>query len=199
LDPLEDLLGVEAVTKARACWTRPVDRDELLAPRQEEQTAALRRLGLTAAPPQGFLALHPGSGGRSKCWPVERFLQLARQAQREDYTPVVFLGPADDECRRAIQAASRVPAPPGFLLADSLPLREVLALLALARAYVGNDSGVTHLAARAGPTLALFGPTDPRVWRPLGPAVRVLRAPKGELARLSCETVWQALCADFRF
>jgi ADP-heptose:LPS heptosyltransferase len=50
------------------------------------------------------------------------------------------------------------------------------ALLARAGAYVGNDSGVTHLAAASGaPTIALFGPTDPRVWAPLGPRVEVIR------------------------
>jgi ADP-heptose:LPS heptosyltransferase len=48
--------------------------------------------------------------------------------------------------------------------------------LARARLYVGNDSGITHLAAAAGaPVLALFGPSDPEIWAPRGPNVRVAR------------------------
>jgi heptosyltransferase III len=61
--------------------------------------------------------------------------------------------------------------------ARSLPLRTLAATLARASVYVGNDSGVTHLAAAAGtPAVAIFGPTDPAQWSPLGRAVRVLRA-----------------------
>jgi ADP-heptose:LPS heptosyltransferase len=56
-----------------------------------------------------------------------------------------------------------------------LPLPQLAAKLAAAALYIGNDSGVTHLAAAAGaPTIALFGPTDPATWAPIG-TVRVLR------------------------
>jgi heptosyltransferase III len=62
------------------------------------------------------------------------------------------------------------------ILTDLESLRQVLAG---ARAYVGNDAGPTHLAAQMGvPTLALFGPTDPAMWRPIGPSVRVLAPPR---------------------
>jgi len=55
-------------------------------------------------------------------------------------------------------------------------LYELACWLGRARLYVGNDSGITHLAAAAGaPVLALFGPTDPSVWVPRGPNVRVAR------------------------
>jgi ADP-heptose:LPS heptosyltransferase len=48
-------------------------------------------------------------------------------------------------------------------------------VIAGARAFVGNDSGPTHLAAQLGiPTIALFGPTDPRCWSPVGPAVSIV-------------------------
>lgn len=53
---------------------------------------------------------------------------------------------------------------------------ELAELLTRARTYIGNDSGPTHLAGIMGmATVALFGPTDPRVWKPLGPDVRVIR------------------------
>ena len=64
---------------------------------------------------------------------------------------------------------------PGALhIAD---LFELARFLAGARAYIGNDSGITHLAAAVGvPTVALFGPTDPMVWGPRGQAVRIITA-----------------------
>jgi lipopolysaccharide heptosyltransferase III len=66
---------------------------------------------------------------------------------------------------------------PNAVLADALHPRQLGALLSRAGLFVGNDSGVTHLAAAAGaPTVALFGPTDPAQWAPVGPAVVVVRA-----------------------
>jgi heptosyltransferase-2 len=115
----------------------------------------------------GALAIHPGSGGRRKCWPAEAFAAAARDLGG----PVLLLeGPADAE--PAAEVARRLP--PGSLLAHAatLDLSQIAALLACCRLYLGNDSGVSHLAAALGiPTLAVFGPTDPAVWAPLGPGV----------------------------
>jgi ADP-heptose:LPS heptosyltransferase len=66
------------------------------------------------------------------------------------------------------------PALPGAVRIDDL--YELACWLAKARLYIGNDSGITHLAAAVGtPVLALFGPTDPEVWAPRGRHVRVGR------------------------
>ncbi len=71
-------------------------------------------------------------------------------------------------------------------------LFELARFLAGARAYIGNDSGITHLAAALGiPTLALFAPTDPAVWGPRGKAVRIIRSET--MADISPETVVDAL------
>ena len=57
-------------------------------------------------------------------------------------------------------------------------LFDLAKFIAGARAYIGNDSGITHLAAAVGtPTVAVFGPTDPAVWGPRGPRVRIVRSP----------------------
>jgi len=62
-----------------------------------------------------------------------------------------------------------------FISARNLNLAQVAALLCRADLYLGNDSGITHLAAAVGaPTVALFGPSDPRRWAPRGPTVRLL-------------------------
>ena len=74
-------------------------------------------------------------------------------------------------------------------------LFELARFLAGARAYIGNDSGITHLAAAVGiPTIALFGPTDPAVWAPRGKKVIVIHA--AEIAAIPPEAVLAAL-SDF--
>ena len=61
---------------------------------------------------------------------------------------------------------------------------------------MGNDSGISHLAAAFGaPVVALFGPTDPAVWRPIGPGVRALRSPTGRMQDLGVEDVSAACLA----
>lgn len=120
--------------------------------------------------PDRFLALHPGSGTPRKNWPAERYAELAR-AVSPDVPFLVVEGPAD---AHAVGPLLRFPA---AVPASHLPLRTLGALLADSGAFVGNDSGITHLAAAAGAsTLALFGSTDPAQWGPVGAAVRTLRA-----------------------
>jgi ADP-heptose:LPS heptosyltransferase len=74
--------------------------------------------------------------------------------------------------------------------ARDLPARVLGAVLAHAGLYVGNDSGVSHLAAAWGaPVLALFGPTDPAQWAPVGPRVKVLRAKDEKMESLERQDV----------
>lgn len=136
---------------------------------------------LLRALPPGFLAVHPGSGSPAKNWRADRFLALAGRLSAG--RPWLLLaGPAEPD------VGSRPPE--GALVARDLPLRVLGAILSRAGLYVGNDAGVTHLAAAAGAkTLALFGPTDPAVWAPLGRAVRTLRGPRAALDGLPLERV----------
>jgi heptosyltransferase-3 len=123
-----------------------------------------------------------------KCWPAERFAKLLVEVScNQGVTPLVFFGPADESVREAFEAA----VPPGVMweCAAERTQREVLALLSQCRVFVGNDSGLSHLAARACPVVTLFGPTDPRRWTPLGPRVRVLEAPGGKMDSMSVDTV----------
>jgi hypothetical protein len=128
------------------------------------------------------LVVHPGSGGKAKRWPADRFAALARRFR----SSLVLLGPAE---------ADLAPVFDGLAVAHDWPLRQVVATLAAAGAFVGNDSGVSHLASWLCPTLALFGPTDPTVWSPAGPRAHVLAAPGGDLARLTVDEVAQHLPA----
>jgi len=190
LAPLAALLGVGAADWPQA--PRPLAGHPLLGPSRAEIEEALHHAALTAPPEEGILALHPGSGGVAKCWPAERFARLAMAAAAEwRTTPVFLIGPADREAWATIR--SRLPPALAAHALVERPLREVLALLSLARAYVGNDSGISHLAALASPTLALFGPSDPLVWHPLGRRVVVLRAEGGAISRLGLEDVLDSL------
>lgn len=190
LAALEPRGGASAWPAPQAAATHP-----LLRPTPGDFDAALRTLGLPTGPARGILAIHPGSGGISKRWPVERFAAAAAAAERRwGVTPIFLLGPAEGRLAAPLEAALTANSPGAApLILRERPLREVLALLSLARAYLGNDSGISHLAARACPTLALFGPSDPRVWHPLGPRAAVLRAPEGRLEALPVEAVLDGL------
>jgi ADP-heptose:LPS heptosyltransferase len=117
----------------------------------------------------GFLAVHPGSGSPAKTWPADRFAALT-DALHAGRPWLLVEGPADAAAAQAMAALPRA------VHARGLSARGLGALLARARLYVGNDSGVSHVAAAWGaPTLALFGPTDPGVWAPVGPRVVCVR------------------------
>lgn len=153
--------------------------------------ARLTRLGLAG---RRWVAVHPGSGSASKNWPVERLATLVeRLPSTVGASALVLAGPADEDA--VAQLLARLAPPP--LLVRDLPLPELAAALQHADAYVGNDSGPTHLAAMLGrPTLALFGPTDPALWAPRGPRVRVLHHPP--LADLAPDVVLNALAGLLR-
>lgn len=136
------------------------------------------------------VVLAPGSGGRAKCWPRERWLQLAARCAAAGDDVVVLVGPVEQER----DDPRRWPWPDAcdFLVAPALP--ELAARLGRTSGFVGNDSGTTHLAAMVGtPTVALFGPTDPAVWAPTGPRVVVCRG--GPAFALAVDEAAAALAA----
>jgi heptosyltransferase III len=134
------------------------------------------------------IAIHPGSGSERKCWPIERFAAVIEWLWRRQHPVLVLIGPADDE-RLAYLRHNLAPPSPGMLrLLVNAPLIEVARQLQQCCCYLGNDSGITHLAALLGlPTMALFGSSDPLVWRPPGRLVRVIY--ESDLANLPVETV----------
>lgn len=104
---------------------------------------------------QDFVIVHPFASSPKKRWPFERFQELARRIGNVRWCA----GPEEP-----LHDAMRVP-----------DLYDLACWIATARAYIGNDSGITHLAAAVGtPVIALFGPTDESIWAPRGPHVRVL-------------------------
>ena len=107
---------------------------------------------------QEFAVIHPFSGSARKNWPLEKFRGMAAKLER--VMPIRWCAGAGDP---PLEGAVRID-----------DLWELARWLARARLYVGNDSGITHLAAAVGtPVLALFGASDPRIWAPRGENVRV--------------------------
>ena len=119
------------------------------------------------------IAVHPGSGSRSKCWPPEQFAEVMTGLVQDGINMIIVEGPADAEPVERLQQRLQVKVP---VLRESGICR-IIGVLAQCSAVLGNDSGVTHLAAALGiPTVGVFGPTDPAVW---GYRINTFRALRG--------------------
>jgi heptosyltransferase III len=142
-------------------------------------------------PPAGPTVLAPGSGARSKCWPRAHWLALAALLAAHGERCTIVVGPTEQEH----DDPRRWPWPPDTTFLAELTAVELAQRLATARAFVGNDSGPSHLAALLEvPTVVLFGGGQPAVYAPVGPHVEVLLAPDRELQALSPAVVlvaWQ--------
>ncbi len=133
----------------------------------------------------GPVAVHPGSGGEGKVWPQRRFVRLCTALLEAGRQVEVLLGPVEVERRVGSLFAGT-----GVTLVTTPAVDALARRLARARLFVGNDSGVSHLAAAVGcPLLVLFGPTDPAVWAPRGPHVHVLAAEKAGGSRAAIHEI----------
>ena len=148
-----------------------------VSPHTQAEADAL--LGEGAGP---ILAAAPAASWMGKAWPAERFSTLAAELLNEGGPlaggRLLLLGGPEDkwvgeQVRRVIPRARLID-----LVGRTDPLI-AYAALRRARLFVGNDSGLMHLAAAAGaPTLGLFGPSDERLYAPWGPHARALRGPR---------------------
>lgn len=137
---------------------------------------ALQKLSTQGLPvphaPSTRILIHPGAGSVRKCWPTEYFLEVASRL-RSEARPVEFiLGEVELERFPRSLVEELAAAYPLHRPADYVQLAEELLNCQL---LITNDNGPGHLAAILGiSTLSLFGPTDPTVWRPIGPRARVI-------------------------
>lgn len=161
------VLGLEGDPPAPFLYTSP----------ETEQAAVDLTAG--AGP---ILALAPAANWVGKTWPLERFAQVAMQLLGEGGPlaggRLMVLGAPEDVA--AAQALRHVVAKDRFIdLVGKVDLLTAYACLKHVRLFVGNDSGLMHLAAAAGaPTLGLFGPSDDRLYGPWGAKTRVVRGPR---------------------
>jgi len=126
-----------------------------------------------------FAVLHPGGAQNpgvdmlDKRWPADRFVELARRLVNDGVAVLVSGGPGDVTTARLV--AEQAGIPENHVLAGRTDIETLAAILIRASVYVGPDTGVSHVAAATGvSTIAIFGPTNPRRYRPLGRDVRVL-------------------------
>jgi len=140
-------------------------------------------------PADGPVAIHPGAGAPEKCWPIDHYLDLIHRLHDTGHHCRIILGEVElerwrnDEIRR-LHSADEVVQPATYL--------DLYRELCDCCAFIGNDSGPGQLAGIVGlPSVILFGPSDPALWKPLGPSVQTLRAQP--LASLSTHTVFEAV------
>lgn len=111
-----------------------------------------------------YIAIHPFSGSASKNWPLDLFRRVAQQLEAETGLGVEWCAGEEEE----LQEARRFEK-----------LEDVAGWLSRAALYLGNDSGISHLAAACGVrSVMIFRASDPRVWAPRGTGVRVLVRPE---------------------
>ncbi len=118
------------------------------------------RISCSPVQRQNFAVIHPFSGSAGKNWPLDRYRELAKGLN----LPVQWCAGPEEHLHDAVRMDN---------------LWDLARWLASARIYIGNDSGITHLASAAGvPVVAIFGPTDPELWAPRGDHVRIVSSPQ---------------------
>ncbi len=126
-----------------------------------------------------LIAIAPMAARADKTWPIDRYVELTRRLLAGPCAGLrvgVVAGPYEDHVVAPFTALGSSQIVP---MVGNPDLMEVAAALARCRLFVGNDSGISHLAAAVGtPTLALFGPTEPANYAPRGRCARVVRAPR---------------------
>jgi ADP-heptose:LPS heptosyltransferase len=137
------------------------------------------------------IMIHPGSGSRKKCWPISNFVNVALSMDANDKLPEFILGPAEYDLYDILMQSKRINAN----VHKIETLTELAGRLKTGGGFIGNDSGVSHLAAFIGlPTVAVFGPSDPEIWKPMGRTVKIVRSdlecsPCFETKTVGCEEI----------
>jgi heptosyltransferase-1 len=134
---------------------------------------------------QPYVILAPGTNWPSKCWPVERFGELAAELSQKGIIPVITGGASDTSLAAAIRNA----CPAAVNLTGKTTLKELAFLMKGASCFVGGDTGPMHLAAAVQtPVVALFGPTDPGRNGPYGDIHSVITVQE------DCQRCWKREC-----
>jgi len=143
------------------------------------------------SPHPSTLALHPGSGSEKKNWPENKWADLLQHlVHQTDFNLLLIGGEAEGERLQRLAAALPITR---TKVAQSLPLAELARLIQQCDAFIGHDSGISHLAAALGlPGIVLWGNTREEIWRPPQDRVFVLKHPAG-LKMISIRQVMEKL------
>ena len=144
----------------------------------------------------GKILIHPGAGSRDKLWPLSNFIELEKIIRSYGLQPEFVLGPADFFLKTELKTKGMHQGQVHTLF----DLTSLLTLLKRADGFIGNDAGISHLSAFLDvPTVAIFGPSDPQRWGPVGEAVKIVRpaidcAPCFETKKPICK---EKICLTF--
>jgi heptosyltransferase-3 len=194
-------------TKIENCGSRfisgPFRLNEQRLPASVQLAEPLGELGLVVVDPAPRLFLkrqflsgtraffHVGSGSSAKNWSASSWSALAAKLEEQFDELLLVSGEADEVSTAEFLRTYRGSK---LKVRSNLPILDLAHELAAADLFIGHDTGVTHLAAAlAVPTIALFGPTDPVIWCPLGENVTMVASKDGLMASIPVEQVWDAV------
>jgi len=134
------------------------------------------------------VVVHPGSGSKSKCWPLEDFMEIIHRLSRHGFRGALITGSAETEMEDKLKKQT---LPEKWIWLPNPPLLKLAGLLSASALYLGNDSGITHLAAACGTkVVALFRNDLEAAWKPYGQTVVL----SGEsVSDISPHSVWEAV------
>lgn len=126
-------------------------------------------------PDAPLVVIHPGSGSPAKCWHIDNFLQVAAALKKEGVQVLFLMGPAEAE-RFSHESLMKIRSQGAVL--EGISLTQVVQVLTQADVFIGNDSGIGHLAGTMGKkTIVLFGLSNHIHYRPLGPSAAIHTPP----------------------
>ncbi len=154
---------------------RGINRTPNIFPTKDDKAFAsdyFKKYGLAYS--AKLAAIHPGSGSAKKNWPLLNFAKTAKYLLANYKVKLLLIsGPADgqlaEEFKNCFSSNEAYEA-------KSIPLPQLAAILEKVDCFIGNDSGISHIAASVGtPTISIFGPTEPEIWAPRGKNVRIVK------------------------
>jgi len=168
--------------------------DGVFLPIAEDMRRAGRALAVVAGIrlEQRYAVIHPGAGSLKKRWPLENFLTVASRLSREGLPGLIITGEAEVDLEKVIKTTS---LPRSWAWLSRPDIVSLAGLLAGSFLYLGNDSGITHLAAACGTqVLAVFRKENEESWRPNG---LVLMFSAEEVTAIPVERLETAACRVF--
>jgi heptosyltransferase III len=123
------------------------------------------------------IAVHPGASDPQRRWPTHSFAEVINALLHLEYPVLLLAGPFEAKVLKQVRKHIEPRLRPGMLtVLENAPLLKVAVQLQQSRFFLGNDSGIGHLAGLLGvPMLGIFGPTDPVHKRPAGPYVETIQ------------------------
>jgi heptosyltransferase I len=182
---------------ARALGSEQESAEFGLVPKTEDLETISARLAELKVE-GGVAVLNAGAGWASKRWPAEHFSHLVARIYGAGLTPILIGGKAAGDVSAAEEVIRLCPKPPISLLGQT-NIRQLIALVSMAKVHVGGDTGSTHIAAALGiPAIGLYSITRPERSCPYGQVSRCLYHPRG-LAQITPEAVWEKIIGSSIF